>query len=144
MDTQLGQIRASNNLLCATLAVYHDAAQRFGLSDGELNILYALCELGNGSNQSALFRRMGMEKSTGNSAIHRLCRKGLLTLKPGQGRNVCVFFTPEGESLANRTAHRLLELENEIYAQWSPEEWTQYLALNQRFLDALKEKVRTL
>ena len=110
------------NLLSQLNSVYHDAALKLGLTDSELDILYSLNEHGSGCNQSIFYKETGTTKSTINSAVRKMEQAGYLYLKPGTGRNTCVFLTEKGEELMKNTAHRLIAIENAIFESWSPEE----------------------
>lgn len=87
------------NLLSQVDSAYHDAALKLGLTDSELDILYSLNEHGSGCNQSIFYKETGTTKSTINSAVRRMEQAGYLYLKPGTGRNTCVFLTEKGEEL---------------------------------------------
>ena len=50
--------------------------------------------------------------------------------------------TESGAQLARDTAGRLMELENRIYASWTPEEQALFLRLNRDFAEKLTALVR--
>lgn len=52
--------------------------------------------------------------------------------------------TPEGEALARRTARRVIQAENQVFAAWPQEDVEQYLALTRRFQEALGEKAKEI
>ena len=79
------------NLLSQLNNAYHDAALKLGLTDSELDVLYSLNEHGSGCNQSIFYKETGTTKSTINSAVRKMEQAGYLYLKPGTGRNTCVF-----------------------------------------------------
>ncbi len=120
---------------------YHDLAVAFGISDCQMEIFYVLCELGSGCNQSVLYKSTGLSRSTVNSAIRKMEKEALLYLKPGAGRNTCVYLTEKGEAFAEATAGRVMEIENRIFSSWSREEWQMFLHLNERYAAQLSEAV---
>ena len=124
------------NLLSQVNSVYHDAALKLGLTDSELDILY--------SNQSIFYKETGTTKSTINSAVRKMEQAGYLYLKPGTGRNTCVFLTEKGEELMKNTAHRLIAIENAIFESWSPEEQQLFMKLNRDFAAKFTEKTKAL
>ena len=126
------------NLLSQVDSTYHDAALKLGLTDSELDILYSLNEHGSGCNQSIFY------KETGNSAVRKMEQAGYLYLKPGTGRNTCVFLTEKGEELMKNTAHRLIAIENAIFESWSPEEQQLFMKLNRDFAAKFTEKTKAL
>jgi len=121
---------------------YHEAALKMHLADSELCILYTLHTHGPGCLQSTLYKETGLTKTTVNSALKKLEKGGTLYLTPGPGRNTRVYLTESGAQLARDTAGRLMELENRIYASWTPEEQALFLRLNRDFAEKLTALVR--
>ncbi len=73
MNTYISKdINRFNYLLSETDAVYHDMSKRLGLSDSISQILYTICDLGDGCLLQEICRRCGLSKQTVNSAIRRL------------------------------------------------------------------------
>ena len=125
-------LRRYNHLLQETDAVYHEMAQHWGLCDagGRCSVREA-CRLG------------GMSKQTVNSALRRMEREGLIYLEAaGRGKDVCL--TEAGEGLACRTALRVIQAENQVFAAWPQADVEQYLALTRRFQEALGEKAKEI
>ena len=50
----------------------------------------------------------------------------------------------KGRALAARTALRMIQAEDAVFASWPEEDVAQYLALSERYLIALREQVRQL
>ena len=50
----------------------------------------------------------------------------------------------QGEALAQRTARRVIQAENQVFAAWPQEDVEQYLALTRRFQEALAQKAREI
>lgn len=123
---------------------YHAAAVKFGLSDSELWVLYYLLVRGPRCLQAELCHDTGLSRSTVNSALKRLEKEDILCLSPGSGRNVCLSLTEAGAALAERTAGRLIALENEIYRSWSPEEQALLIRLNRDFAEKLSACLKKL
>ena len=123
---------------------YHAAAVKMGLSDSELWILYTLVTNDSKVLQAELTALTAMSKTTVNSALKKLEREGVLLLTPGSGRNTCVSLTESGAQLAEKTACRLVELENRIFESWSPEEQALLVRLNRDYADKLAAMVKDL
>lgn len=120
---------------------YHEAALKLGLSDVEMNILYALCMEGNGCYQSLLYKNTGLTRSTVNTVIRRFEKADLLYLKSGKGRNTCVFLTEKGEKYLADTAQKIVDIETHIFANWTEEERSMFLRLNKKYAADLKEGI---
>lgn len=145
MDVHISkELRRINHLLAEMNGAYHEAAVRLGLSDSVMQVLYALCSAGDPCPLQTIVRLSGVSKQTINSAIRKLEREGAVRLEAAEGRGKNVRLTPEGQALARRTVLPLMEIEDEIYASWTGEELAEYLALNERYLAALKEKTKRL
>ncbi|WP_322180542.1 MarR family winged helix-turn-helix transcriptional regulator [Neglectibacter caecimuris] len=124
--------------------VYHEIAVKLGLSDSELAVLSILYDFEGQCLLSDILRLSGISKQTVNSALRRLEKQGMIVLKAFAGKRKRVCLTPAGKVLADSTARRVLQLEEEIWAAWTKEERELYLELTRRYLSALKEKAKTL
>ena len=136
-------LRRYNHLLQETDAVYHEMAQHWGLPDSVRGVLYTLCDTGGRCSVREVCRLGGMSKQTVNSALRRMEREGLIYLEAaGRGKDVCL--TEAGEGLACRTALRVIQAENQVFAAWPQADVEQYLALTRRFQEALGEKAKEI
>lgn len=120
-------------------SLYHEAAVNAGISDSVLNILYVICEKGDRCFQSEVFKLTGISRQTINSAIRKLEKDGIVYLEQGQGRNTIVCLTEKGKKFSEEKIYPLFEMENEIWIEWTTEEQQQYVALTQKYRDALKK-----
>lgn len=134
-------MRRFNQLLGETDRVYHEAAVRLGVSDSEMNVLYALCGGEGRCPLRDICHQYGVSKQTVNSAVRKLEGAGMIYLESSGPRSKDVCLTEAGWVLARRTAVPLMELESEIFAAWTPAEVEQYLRLTQRYLDAFQERL---
>ncbi len=142
MDAPLSStMRRFNQLLGETDRVYHEASVRLGVSDSEMNVLYALCGGEGRCPLRDICRQYGVSKQTINSAVRKLEAAGMIYLESSGSRSKDACLTEKGWALARRTAVPLMELESEIFAAWTPEEVEQYLRLTQRYLDAFRERL---
>lgn len=125
-------------------AAYHDAAVKLGLSDSEMDILYVICQESSGCFQSALYKKTGMTRSTVNSAVRKMEKDGLLYLTAGGGRNTKVNLTEKGGVFLSATVGKIMEIEREIWAEWTDEEREIFINLNKRYAARLREKIDAL
>lgn len=133
-----------NYLLGEMDAVYHEMALKLGLSDSAMIILYTICDQGDGCLLQNICRYSGMSKQTANSAIRKLEAEGIIYLEPAGSRHKKVCLTEAGRDLAERTAKRIMQAENEIFASWPEADVEKYLELTEHFLTALGEKAKTM
>lgn len=125
-------------------ALYHEAAVKMGLSDSVQNILYVLCDQGSRCSQSEIGRLTGISRQTINSAIRKLERDGIVYLEQGRGRNTIVCLTEQGKAFAAQRVVPMLEAEQKIWNEWTPEEQREYLRLTQKYRDGLKRHLQTM
>lgn len=136
------EMRRFNNLLGEIDAAYHEANQRLGLTDSAMQVLYVLCNDGGESLLSRICRISGASKQTINSALRGLEKEDYIRLEtlPGRRRKVCL--TQRGRELAERTALRLIGVENAVFGGWTLEERETYLALTQRYLTDFRARMK--
>ena len=115
-----------------------------GISDSIQNILYVICENGTSCLQSEISKLTGISRQTINSAIRKLEKEDIVYLKQGKGRNTIVCLTRKGEKYASKKIKPLLEIENMIWQEWTPEEQREYLRLTEKYRDALKKHLETM
>lgn len=132
-----------NEILGIIKGAYHEAAVKTGLSDSELDMFYVLSAYPEGCNQSVLYHESGHTKSTINSALKKMEKKGYLQIRQGQGRNTRVSVTEEGHRLMEQTAYPVIALENEIYDSWTKEEQELFVRMNRDYAEKFAAKVRT-
>ena len=133
-----------NQIMCTMEADYHDAAVRLGLSDSAFNILYTLYIEGSGCNQSRLYKKSGMARSTVNSAIRQMEKKGWLYLVPGEGRNTKVEVTDEGRAVMDRTVARIVAIEKKLFDAYTETEAETLIRLNRPFEQGLRRSIEEL
>ena len=93
---------------------------------------------------SALPYYTGLSKQTLNSAVRKLEGEGLIESAAVGARKKELRRTESGRRLCGGTVERLIAAENDIFETWSPAEREQYLTLTQRYLDAIRAKVKDL
>ena len=133
-----------NHLVGEIDAVYHEISLNMGLSDSAMIILYTICDNGDSCLLQEISRRSGVSKQTINSAIRKMEKEGIVYLKAVGARNKNVCLTDKGKQLAEHTAVRLIQIENDIFASWDKNDVEKYLELTEKFLDSIKEKSENL
>ena len=122
--------------------LYHTLAVRAGLSDSALDILYALCVLGDGCLQRDVCALSFTSKQTIHSSIRKLEQDGLLRLQPGQGREVHIRLTPQGSRLIQEKVLPILDLERQAMACLSPEERESFLRLTRQYISHFRTLIK--
>lgn len=124
--------------------LYHDTALHVGLSDSAFEILYHLCENGDGCQQKDICAATCIPKQTIHSSIRNLEQNGYLTLTRGRGRGMLISLTDAGRALVQKTIFPVIQRENEAFACMTPEECRQMLALEAKYTSALRASLSAL
>lgn len=145
MDENLLTINKRFNYILGEInAIYHDISLKLGLSDSAMQILYAICDMGEGCLLRDICRHSGHSKQTINSALRKLEQDNIIILDKTDTRYKTVRLTDTGRKLADKTANRIIEMENSIFASWTKEEVNNYLNLTQKYLNNLEDMAPTL
>lgn len=143
MDSFMPEEMKKFNYLSSEIdAAYHEAAQRLGLSDSAMQILYAICNHGEQCLLNDICKLSGTSKQTINSALRKLEAAGAVYLETAAGRKKTVCLTENGKELVRRTVARLIHVENDIFASWPKQELKLYLELTQKYLISFKNKIK--
>lgn len=138
------EMKRFNYLVGEIDATYHEASLKLGLSDSALMILYAICDAGEGCLLQEICFYTGISKQTINSALRKLEEEDILYLKPFNAKSKQVYLTDKGRKLAEKTAYRIMQAEDEIFASWEKEDVDKYLELTEKYQRCLREKIETL
>ena len=143
MDSNVTQMLAEYTRLHSEMdGLYHTLAVRAGLSDSALDILYALCVLGDGCLQRDVCALSFTSKQTIHSSIRKLEQDGLLRLQPGQWREVHIRLTPRGSRLIQEKVLPILDLERQAMACLSPEERESFLRLTRQYISHFRTLIK--
>lgn len=138
------RLRRFNYLAGEINALYHQASMRFSLADSVMDVLYTLCSTEGDCTVGDICRVSALPKQTLNSALRKLEQEGLVYLKNKDERTKFVCLTEQGAALAQATAAKIIQLENEIWAGWSEEEQELYLMLTERYLAGFRQRLDAL
>lgn len=125
-------------------ALYHETALKCGISDSAMRILYAICLHGNECPVCEIVRVSGISKQTINSSLRNLENNGILYLENAGGRRKNAVLTDKGKEFAEKSALKVLHIENEILNSWTTDERTAYIKLTEKFICSFREKVKEL
>lgn len=137
-------LREFNRLFKEFNDLYHEAALKLGLSNSAFDILYAICELGDGCLQRDICEATFMPKQTINSSIRKLELEGYLVLTHGKGRSMHISLTENGMKLLESTIYPIIKYENEAFSSMTDDECRQLLALQAKYASSLREKFKEL
>ena len=124
-------LREYNRIYKEVNDIYRDAASKFGLSNSVFDILYTICEVGEGCLQKDVCDATFIPKQTVNSAIRK-------------GHSKHILLTESGHTLLKETIFPIVEAENEAFTELSFEECNLLLKLHSKYTTALREKFSKL
>lgn len=134
------ELERYNYLLGETDAAYHEMHLRLGMSDSAMNILYAICDRGDSCLLRDICHNFGICRQTINSALRKLEAEGIVYLEQEGKKNKRVCLTERGKQVADRTARRIIGIENDIFSSWDKEDVEKYLELTERYLQDFKRR----
>lgn len=137
-------LREYNRIYKEVNDIYHDVATKFGLSNSAFDILYTICEMGDGCLQRDVCNATFIPKQTVNSSIRKMEQAGYVTLSDGKGRSKHIHLTESGHTLLKETIFPIVEAENEAFTELSQEECELLLKLQGKYTIALREKFSKL
>lgn len=119
--------------------IYHEIALKLGMSDSGFDILYTICEIGNGCLQKNICEATLLSKQTIHSSVRKLEKDGYLFLKSGKGRDMQIFLTPAGNALVEKKISLAIQAENQSFTDMTEEEQQEFLRLNKKYADSLRK-----
>lgn len=144
MNPNEEKVRRVNALTNELERIYRRSAQRLGIPDSVLRVLYVLHEHGGAARLQDICLDSGIRKQTINSALRNLERDGILYLEPDGGRAKRVCLTETGRRFTDATAARLYAAESAALCGWTEEELALYQRLMEKFIRTLGEQVEAL
>lgn len=142
MDTKFSaEFKEYSYLQSEIGSLYHEAAQKAGLSDSVMNILYTVTTYGAACTQSNICRLTGISRQTINSAIRKLEREGILYLEEGSRRKKAICLTEQGQALVEEKVLPTMAAEKAVLEGWSREEREELLRLTRKYLSDFKRNL---
>ena len=124
--------------------LYREIAARRGLSGSAYGILQAMLVLGEGCTQIAVCRHACLNKQTVNSSVRRMVQDGLIELRQGEGREMRMHLTAQGERVMRERVLPVERAESEVFDEMPVEDQRAILRLVNRYLDSFRRKVDEL
>lgn len=131
--------------LCYSIdELYHKIAMQHGLSDSAYSILEAVLIMGNGCTQTEIYKYTLLNKQTVNSSVKKLSQDGLIEFQPGNGRELKIYLTSQGEALVSEKILPIEQTVNEVFDEMTIEEQNEMLRLMRKYLHSFRSKIGNL
>lgn len=119
---------------------YHELAVRLKLSDSAFGVLWTLLELGDGCTQRDICDQFAVSKQTIHSCVRKLTEEGLLSLRPGPGREVRVYPTDAGRALIQEKIVPVKNAEDAVARTMGKEDLADMVRLTRKWLDLFRKE----
>ncbi len=123
---------------------YHEICVKQGLSDSAYAILQAVLVLGDGCTQTQIYKHTLLNKQTVNSSVKKLHQDGLIDFQPGNGRELKIHLTVNGEQIVKERILPIEQAESEVFEEMTHEEHEEILRLVKNYYDTFRSKVEQL
>lgn len=145
MNTKYSEIMYRMNCLASDLdSLYHQAAQKIGVSDSVMFVLYSLYENKGMVLLNDIRKITGISKQTLNSAIRKLENEGIIYLEQKGGRAKTVCLTEKGTEYVHQTVARLFAAECNVFNGWTREETDRFLYLMEKFNNDFRGQIEKM
>lgn len=135
------EFKEYNYLYSEISSLYHEVAQKVGLSDSVMNILYTLVTFGPECTQSNICRLTGISRQTINSAIRKLEGEGILYLEESDRKSKTICLTEKGNALVEEKVLPMMAAEKAIFESWSQADREMLLALTRKYMSDFKHNL---
>lgn len=137
------QNRKYNQLFNRFSGLYHSAAVKFGFSDTQYWLLYSLYKSEETVTQNDLAIMLSTAKQTVNSAIAKLAKEDILTLKKRSGfrNSKSVELTEKGVLLCDRCIKPLIEAEERASRKIPEKEMELFLSVYEKKFEYFSDEI---
>ncbi len=126
------------------IGIYRSAVGRFGMSENEFWVWYALIALDGGYSQQDICGMLSLSKQTVNTIVTNMVRKGFafLTVIPGTRNRKKISLTEAGKRYGEGVVRPLFNAERRAMEKLPEEERTVCAAIFRKYICFLKEEMR--
>ncbi len=136
------QIDVINQRLKELDSLYHTAAVRSGISDGEISVWSMLLTTDKEYSQQDLCELLFLSKQTINSIISGLIKKGYIFLEhvPGTRNRKIIRLSDEGRSYGEKNIMWIFEAEQHAMEDTDPNEIGALISMLEKYINNLKKE----
>ena len=138
-----GQIDIINQKIKELNSIYHVAAAKSGISDGEICIWSALLNSDAEYSQQDLCDLLFLPKQTVNSIVSNLMKKGFVLLEhvPGTRNRKVIRLSEQGRIYGNERVMWIFRAEQEAMEGTDPKEVQVAIAMLERYITRLRKNL---
>ena len=145
MSSELqGKITAINQRTKELNSLYHIAAVRSGISDGEVGIWSLLLGSEEEYSQRDIALLLSLPVQTVNSIVSNMVKKGFIFLdhSPGSRNRKTIHVTAKGMRFADQNVRWIFDAEQKAIAQTESEDIDRLIELMDDYISCLKEELQ--
>lgn len=142
-ETIKEQLETMNQKVKELASIYRSAASKYGISDNEFWIWYALLVLGGEYSQQDICDMWSLPKQTVNSVVANWTKKRYVYLEavPGTRNKKIIRLTEEGRAFGENLVLCTYQAEQRAFKNMSEQERKSCLALVGKYINLLKKEL---
>lgn len=139
-NTIKDQLEIMNQQIKEVTSIYHAAAARLGISDGEFWVLYALLVPGGEYSQQDICDMWSLPKQTVNSVVLGMKKKGYIYLEavPGTRNRKIIRLSDSGKEYGENIIFKIYNAEQKTIAKMTAAERRTCIDLMGKYINFLK------
>ncbi len=124
-------------------ALYHLAAMKSNISDGEVSIWSTILNTNEEYSQQDLCEILSLPKQTVNSLISGMVKKGFVYLEhvPGTRNRKVIRLTEEGKQYGSEKVNWIFEAEQRAMEDTDPEAVQAYAKMLEKYIQRFREEI---
>ncbi len=124
-------------------ALYHMAAMKSNISDGEVSIWSTILNTNEEYSQQDLCEILSLPKQTVNSLISGMVKKGFVYLEhvPGTRNRKVIRLTEEGKQYGSEKVNWIFEAEQRAMEDTDPEAVQAYAKMLEKYIQRFREEI---
>lgn len=123
-------------------ALYHQAIQKYNLSDSEFWVLYSLAVIGGDFFQQDISDMWSLPKQTVNSGVLNLIKKGYICLEPiSDSKRKIIRLTAKGKKFSKETIIKIFNAEERALARMNIEDYNNLIRLHEIYISLLQDEI---
>lgn len=136
------KLKEFNDIYRQISDIYHDIANKLGLSDSAFTVFYTIYEMGGSCLQKDICELFYMSKQTVHSCIKKLEKQEYIFIK--QGRDKHIYLTDKGQQFVNQNIATVIEIEKSIFSEMTEQQGDMLLELTKEYCNCFKQKIKNM
>ena len=136
------KLKEFNDIYRQISNIYHDIANKLGLSDSAFTVFYTIYEMGGSCLQKDICELFYMSKQTVHSCIKKLEKQEYIFIK--QGKDKHIYLTEKGQQFVKQNIAPIIEIEKSIFSEMTEQQGDMLLELTKKYCNCFKQKIKNM